>query len=191
MYLQIIQIKYNEYAIQRELSSKYSAQEWPKSHSLFLRGYIEIKELKSLIEAKVNTLGYDLVELSYSRTNGQDLLSIVVDKESEIDMNMIVEVTNELNAYLDELNPFEKPYTLDLSSLGAEKPLKVEKLNAYVGKYVNVHLVNPIKGENIYEGDLKEVNDDRIVITYRQKTRSIDLEILKSNIYKIRLAIKF
>ena len=104
---------------------------------------------------------------------------------------MIVDVTNELNAYLDELNPFEKPYTLDLSSLGAEKPLKVERLSAYVGKYVNVHLINPIKGENIYEGDLKEVSDDKIIITYRQKTRSIDLEILKSNIYKIRLAIKF
>ena len=146
-----------------------------------------LNELKKLIEAKLNTLGYDLVEFSF----GNDTLTVVVDKESEIDMNMIVEVTNELNAYLDEINPFEKPYTLDLSSLGAEKPLKVERLSAYVGKYVNVHLINPIKGENIYEGDLKEVDDDRIIITYRQKTRSIDLEILKSNIYKIRLAIKF
>ena len=146
-----------------------------------------LNELKKLIEAKLNTLGYDLVEFAF----GNDTLTVVVDKESEIDMNMIVEVTNELNAYLDELNPFEKPYTLDLSSLGAEKPLKVERLNAYVGKYVNVHLVNPIKGENIYEGDLKEVYDDKIIITYRQKTRSIDLEVLKSNIYKIRLAIKF
>ena len=146
-----------------------------------------LSELKKLIETKLNTLGYELVEFSY----GQDTLTVVVDKESEIDMNMIVDVTNELNAYLDELNPFEKPYTLDLSSLGAEKPLKVERLNAYVGKYVNVHLVNPIKGENIYEGDLKEVDDDKIIITYRQKTRSIDLEVLKSNIYKIRLAIKF
>ena len=146
-----------------------------------------LNELKKLIEAKLNTLGYDLVEFAF----GNDTLTIVVDKESEIDMNMIVDVTNELNAYLDEINPFEKPYTLDLSSLGAEKPLKVERLNAYVGKYVNVHLVNPIKGENIYEGDLKEVDDDKIIITYRQKTRSIDLEVLKSNIYKIRLAIKF
>ena len=146
-----------------------------------------LSELKKLIEDKLNTLGYELVEFSY----GQDTLTVVVNKESEIDMNMIVDVTNELNAYLDELNPFEKPYTLDLSSLGAEKPLKVERLNAYVGKYVNVHLVNPIKGENIYEGDLKEVDDDKIIITYRQKTRSIDLEVLKSNIYKIRLAIKF
>ncbi len=146
-----------------------------------------LNELKKLIEAKLNTLGYDLVEFNF----GNDTLTVVVDKESEIDMNMIVEVTNELNAYLDEINPFEKPYTLDLSSLGAEKPLKVERLSAYVGKYVNVHLINPIKGENIYEGDLKEVDDDKIIITYRQKTRSIDLEILKSNIYKIRLAIKF
>ena len=146
-----------------------------------------LNELKKLIETKLNALGYELVEFNY----GQDTLTVVVDKESEIDMNMIVEVTNELNAYLDELNPFEKPYTLDLSSLGAEKPLKVERLGAYVGKYVNVHLVNPIKGENIYEGDLKEVDDDKIIITYRQKTRSIDLEVLKSNIYKIRLAIKF
>ena len=148
---------------------------------------MELKELKSLIEKRVNNLGYELVELSF----GQDTLTIVVDKESEIDMNMIVDLTNNLNTYLDELNPFEKPYTLDLSSLGAEKPLKVERLSAYIGKYVNVHLVNPIKGENIYEGDLKMVDDDRIIITYRQKTRSIDLEILKSNIYKIRLAIKF
>ena len=146
-----------------------------------------LNELKKLIEAKLNTLGYDLVEFAF----GNDTLTVVIDKESEIDMNMIVDVTNELNTYLDELNPFEKPYTLDLSSLGAEKPLKVERLNAYVGKYVNVHLVNPIKGENIYEGDLKEVDDDKIIITYRQKTRSIDLEVLKSNIYKIRLAIKF
>ena len=152
---------------------------------------MELNQLKSLIASKLETLGYELVELSFSRNNGQDVLSIVVDKEQEIDMNMIVDLTNELNAYLDELNPFEKPYTLDLSSLGAEKPLKVETLSAYVGKYINVHLVNPIKGENIYEGDLKEVNDDRIIIVYRQKTRSYELEILKSNIYKIRLAIKF
>ena len=152
---------------------------------------MELNQLKSLIANKLETLGYELVELSFSRNNGQDVLSIVVDKEQEIDMNMIVDLTNELNAYLDELNPFEKPYTLDLSSLGAEKPLKVETLSAYVGKYINVHLVNPIKGENIYEGDLKEVNDDKIIIVYRQKTRSYELEILKSNIYKIRLAIKF
>ena len=148
---------------------------------------MELVKLKELIEKKLNELGYDLVSLSFSK----ETLAIVVDKEVEIDMNMIVDLTNEINAYLDELNPFEKAYTLDLSSLGAEKPLKIEKLDKYVGKFVHVHLVNPIKGENIYEGDLKNVNNETITLVYRNKTRSIEVEINKANISKIRLAIKF
>ena len=148
---------------------------------------MDLITLKGLIETKLNELGYDLYSLSFAN----ETLSIVVDRSKEIDMDAIVEVTNALNSYLDELNPFEKAYTLDISSLGAEKPLKVEKLDAYVNKYVNVHLINPIKGENIYEGDLINVNDDSIQIQYKNKTRSIVLEIAKSNIYKIRLAIKF
>ena len=150
-------------------------------------GYMDLLTLKGLIEKKVNELGYELSSLSFSN----ETLSLIVDKEVEIDMEMIVNLTNELNSYLDELNPFEKAYTLDISSLGAEKPLKIEKLESYVNKYVNVHLVNPIKGENIYEGDLVSVDEDSIIIVYRNKTRSISLEIAKSNIYKIRLAIKF
>ena len=148
---------------------------------------MELSKLKELINQKLNTLGYSLVSLTFAK----ETLSIVVDKDEEIDMNMIVALTNEINVYLDELNPFEKAYTLDLSSLGAEKPLKVDHLEPYVGKYINVHLINPIKGENIYEGTLTNVNQESITLTYQKKTRSIVLEIAKSNIYKIRLAIKF
>ena len=148
---------------------------------------MDLNTLKGLIETKINEQGYELYSLSFAN----ETLSLVVDREQDIDMEAIVSLTNVLNAYLDELNPFEKAYTLDVSSLGAEKPLKVEKLNAYVGKYVHVHLINPIKGENIYEGDLTSVNEETICLTYRNKTRSINVEIAKKNISKIRLAIKF
>ena len=148
---------------------------------------MDLNTLKQLISAKLNEEGYELYSLSFAN----ETLSLVVDREQDIDMDAIVAITNVLNAYLDELNPFEKAYTLDISSLGAEKPLKVEKLEAYVGRYVNVHLINPIKGENIYEGELTSVNESNIVITYKNKTRSIAVEINKENISKIRLAIKF
>ena len=92
---------------------------------------------------------------------------------------------------LDEIDPIEGEYTLDISSLGAEKPLKVEKLNDYINSYVNVHLINPINGENIYEGDLVSVNKNNITLSYRQKTRTKTVDITKENISKIRLAIKF
>ena len=106
-------------------------------------------------------------------------------------MNAIVEVSNILSSYLDEIDDSDEVYLLDVSSLGAEKPLKIEELNKYVSRYVNVHIINPIEGNNIFEGELSEVNDDSITITYRIKTRVKKVVILQSNIYKIRLAIKF
>ena len=148
---------------------------------------MDLNTLKQLLSEKINEEGYELVSLSFA----SETLSLVVDRTKDIDMDAIVSLSNVLNSYLDELNPFEKAYTLDISSLGAEKPLKVEKLEAYVGRYVNVHLINPIKGENIYEGDLTNVSNETITITYRNKTRSIPVEINKENISKIRLAIKF
>ena len=148
---------------------------------------MDLSTLKELISSKISEQGYELYSLSFAN----ETLNVVVDREQDIDMEAIVSLTNVLNAYLDEINPFEKAYTLDVSSLGAEKPLKVEKLAAYTGKYVHVHLINPIKGENIYEGDLVNVSVETITIVYRNKTRSISLEINKANISKIRLAIKF
>ena len=148
---------------------------------------MDLNTLKQLLSAKVNEKGYELVTLSFA----SETLSVVVDRTKDIDMDAIVSLTNVLNAYLDELNPFEKAYTLDVSSLGAEKPLNIEKLSAYQGRFVHVHLINPIKGENIYEGDLTSVDDSSIVLTYKNNTRSIAVEISKSNISKIRLAIKF
>ena len=106
---------------------------------------MDLNTLKQLIGTKLNENGYEL----YSLTFANETLSVVVDRVQDIDMNAIVEVTNVLNAYLDELNPFEKAYTLDVSSLGAEKPLSIEKLDSYIGKFIHVHLINPIKGENI------------------------------------------
>ena len=148
---------------------------------------MDLNTLKQLLSAKINEEGYELVNLSFA----SETLCVVVDRAKDIDMDAIVDLTNVLNTYLDELNPFEKAYTLDVSSLGAEKPLKMERLNDYVGRYVHVHLINPIKGENIYEGDLNAVSNETITITYRNKTRSIPVEISKNNISKIRLAIKF
>ena len=152
---------------------------------------MDITQLKEQVSAKLLEEGYELVSLVLKIEKGNSVLSIVVDRVLPIDMDSITSISRILNAYLDEIDPFENPYTLYVSSLGAEKPLKVEKLHDYINSYVHVHLINPIKGENIYEGDLKEVSDDTIVISYKNKTRDMCVNIDKANISNIRLAIKF
>ena len=152
---------------------------------------MDLNNLKPQLEKRINELGYDLVSLSSKKEKGDLVVSIVVDKVDPIDMNEIVSLSEKLSTYMDEIDNSETPYLLDISSLGAEKPLKVENLKDYVGRYVNVHVNNAINGENIFEGDMVEVTDDSITVEYRIKTRVKKVVILQSNIYKIRLAIKF
>ena len=152
---------------------------------------MDLNYLKPLLEKKSQELGYELVELSSRKEKGDLILSLVVDRVEPIDMNAISEFSNAMSSYLDEIDQSEERYFLDISSLGAEKPLKVGELDKYVGRYVNVHVTNAIEGNNIFEGTMEEVNEDSITISYRIKTRVKKVVILQSNIYKIRLAIKF
>lgn len=152
---------------------------------------MDIKSLESKLKEKINLLGYDFVSLSSKKDKGDLILSIVVDKVEPIDMNMIVRLSEELSKYLDEIDSSSEPYILDISSLGAEKPLKIESLKDYINRYVHVHVINPIKGENIFEGDLVDVKENEITVAVKNKTRVNNIVILLSNIYKIRLAIKF
>ena len=148
---------------------------------------MDINNLKDLLTKKIEENGYQLITFNYSK----ETLSLVVDRVEEINLNDIVDLTHVINDYLDVLDPIENPYSLDISSLGAEKPLKIEQLSLYINKYVHVHLINPIFGENIYEGDLISIDDSNIVIRIKIKTRIKDIVIEKNNIANIRLAIKF
>lgn len=152
---------------------------------------MDIIRHKEALEKKINELGYDLISINRKIEKGDVIISIVVDRVDPIDMDSIVSLSNELSSYIDSIDESNEKYFLDISSLGAEKPLKIESLKDYVGRYANVHIVNPIEGENIFEGDLLEVNEDSITLSYRIKTRVKQVVILLSNIYKIRLAIKF
>ena len=148
-------------------------------------------ELEKLLKDKLGELGYELYSLNITYEKGNKILSIVVDRVEPIDMEAIVELSRSLNAYLDEIDPFDTPYTLDISSLGAEKPLNKDNLAPYINRFVHVHLTNPINGENIYEGDLVSLDENQITLSYRVKTRTKTVDITKENISKIRLAIKF
>lgn len=154
---------------------------------------MEINEFIDLLKNKIKSLSYELVDAKFQREKGDNYLHLVVDRIESINMNDIVELTIAINDYIDnELDISSLPsFIMDISSLGAEKPIKIDEINNYINKYIHVHLINPILGENIFEGDLIEVNDNQITIEFKIKTRKKVLVIEKSNISKIRLAIKF
>ena len=146
----------------------------------------------NLIEKPIKALGYSEVEVKFVNEFGTNYLRVMVDKDDEvIDLDEIMKVNDIVSPILDETDLIKTNYVLDVTTFGAEKSIDVAKLEKYVGRYVNVHLTNPIKGENIIEGTLESVDNDNVVISFKEKTRLIKCEIVRSTIDKARLAIKF
>ena len=146
----------------------------------------------NLIEKPVKALGYSEVDVKFVREFGTNYLRVMVDKDDEvIDLDEIMKVNDVVSPILDEADLIKTNYVLDVTTFGAEKSIDVAKLEKYVGRYVNVHLTNPIKGENIIEGTLESVDNDKVVISFKEKTRLIKCEIVRNTIDKARLAIKF
>lgn len=135
----------------------------------------------------------EIDELHYIRRGKENVLEIYVERSdlSSIDLDEIVSLSEDISPRLDELDLISDNYCLDVSTSGADKPIKdFKKFPFLIGKYVQIKLINPIKGLNTYEGDLLEATDDKIVIGYKEKTRSLKVEIEIKNINKAKLTVK-
>lgn len=151
----------------------------------------EGKLVQEILTGPLSEAGYEIVESILVREKGGLTLRIVVDRVDPISLDDIIKVSDLINPILDEKDPIKEAYTLDISSLGAEKPIKLDKLQDYVGHYVNLHLSNPYKGLNTLEGDILSVGDETLTLEIRDKARKKSVELRLKEIDKARLAIKF
>ncbi len=145
------------------------------------------RALVELLQPKINELGYDLYDLSFK---GGSLL-VVIDRKEPISLEEVVSVTEEVSAILDEADPIEGAYTLDLSSAGAEKKIALDKMGEYVGSYLSLHLSHPYNGENDLQGTLIAISPETIDFEIAIKARKKTIVLNRADIERARLAIKF
>ena len=145
------------------------------------------KEIAELLRQSIEGLGY----LLYSLRLSGGTLYVQVDHKQPIGLEEIVKVSEEVSALLDKADPIDGPYTLDVSSAGAEKRIELSALPEYAGSYVNLHLSTPYKGENVLEGTITRYEDGTIFLSYMDKARKMEAAIPLKDVDKARLAIKF
>ena len=152
-----------------------------------------LDKVRSYIEPLVVQKGMLLDKFEYQKRGREYYLVIYVEKEEDVTtLDDVCEISDIISKKLDEINLIEDNYVLDVSTSGAEKPIKdFSKFSKYLGKYIFVKLRNPVEGKNDYTGDLEEVTDSTITLSYKIKTRRKLVTIQIENITKANLAIKF
>ena len=153
-----------------------------------------LDEISNLIKPSLDELNTNIYEITYQKEGKDMILRILVEKndESNISLDDIVEISEKISLLLDEADIIKDDnYMLDVASAGAEHAIKLGELEKYINKYVNLHLINPIDGENTYEGTLSNIDGQEISLEVRIKTRTKTIKINRENVDRARLAIKF
>lgn len=148
--------------------------------------------IKSAIEAMVqpylNDNGFELVDIEYIKEGSNWFLRIFVDKEGGIDIDECGRISEYVSEQLDKNDPISGAYFLEVSSPGAERPLKkAEDVRKAVGKFVFITTYEPFDGAKEFEGNLMSFDGETVVVKVGKKEHRIPYDKVAS----ARLAIQF
>lgn len=153
-----------------------------------------VEKVQAIIEAIVVDQGCELVDIEYVKEGKNWFLRVYADRPGGIDLDDCASISEEVSVALDKIqpDPFPDAYFLEISSPGAEKPLKTEaQIQAALGEYVHFDYYVAQHGEKFHEGYLKEIQEDAYVLEVQIKNITKTLTIDKSAVAKARLALKF
>lgn len=137
---------------------------------------------------------FELVDVEFVKEGSSWYLRVFIDKPNGIDLEDCALVNDALSEKLDSIDPDPIPqaYFLDVSSPGAERPLKKEAdFQNALGEYIHISLYQAVDGEKIYQGTLKALDDDTLTLVIKIKTRQKEVTFNRKEIAKARLAIEF
>ncbi|MBP1047497.1 ribosome maturation factor RimP [Enterococcus sp. BWM-S5] len=153
-----------------------------------------VETVTELVTPILKEQNFELVDIEFVKEGKNWFLRVFIDKTGGIDIEECAFVSEQLSERLDaiEPDPIPQAYFLEVSSPGAERPLKKESdYENAVGEYIHLSFYQAVDGEKQIEGTLEGFDKETVTLTVRIKTRTKEMVIDRKNIAKARLAIKF
>ena len=121
--------------------------------------------VREAILPTVTELGYEIWDVTYSKVGADYHLEITIDSENGINIEDCEKVHRAIDPILDELDPIETFYYLDVSSPGVERELRTaEHISRSIGERVEAKLFAPKDGRKSIIGTLSAFEEGKITI---------------------------
>lgn len=119
-----------------------------------------------LVRETVEREGCTLWDTEYVKEGADWHLRITIEREGGVGIDDCERVHRAIDPLLDEADPIESFYYLEVSSPGLERELKTDAhLAASVGETVEVRLFAPRDGAKVFRGVLGEPSDGEIILS--------------------------
>ncbi|MEG0500637.1 MAG: ribosome maturation factor RimP [Cellulosilyticaceae bacterium] len=148
-----------------------------------------ITSVTNYLEPILEGFSYELVDLEFVKEGPNYYLRIYIDKEGGINIEDCKKTSRAIEAVLDEKDPIELPYMLEVSSPGLDRVIKKDKdFERFNGEVVDIKLYEAMNKKRKLQGQIISKTDE--ILTIRDEAGS-DIEINTKNIVSVRLAILF
>ncbi|KKB75565.1 MULTISPECIES: ribosome maturation factor RimP [Bacillus] len=151
-----------------------------------------VETASEMVQPILDNLQLELVDIEFVKEGQNWFLRVFIDSDDGVDIEECAKVSEALSEKLDEADPIQQNYFLEVSSPGAERPLKKEAdFTKALGKNVYIKTYEPIEGNKEFEGELSAFDGETVEITVTIKTRQKKIQIPYEKIAKARLAVSF
>ena len=131
--------------------------------------------------------GCSLWDVEYVREAGTWFLRVYIDKEGGVSINDCEAVSRPLSDKLDEADPIEGSYTLEVSSAGADRALKKPgHFAAFLGAEVEVRLYRAVDGRKDHVGILRGCQNGDVTVEIAGEARTF----AKKDVAVVRLYVR-
>lgn len=122
------------------------------------------QSVRTLVEPSIQRLGYDLVAVEWMGDAQGPILRISIDNPNGIHAKDCSTVSRYIEPLLDEADPIESSYTLEVSSPGIERPVqRLADFTRFEGFRCRIRLEEGHPRRR-YSGVLRGVDEDEILV---------------------------
>jgi ribosome maturation factor RimP len=122
-------------------------------------------ETKQRLAEAVARLGLELCHIDWREGARRGVLTLTIDKEGGVTLDDCESASRAAERVLDEGDPVEKAYSLEVASPGLDRPLwTIADCVRFVGKRVTVRLLNKVDGAGKLKGTLEKVDGDVLTV---------------------------
>ena len=151
------------------------------------------EQLEQQIEARIDQLGYELVDLERAGAKARPILRLRIDRpdsDKGVTLDDCAKVSRELETFLDENPDLGERYVLEVSSPGVERPLvKRKDYERFAGKEIAIKTSEAVGdlGKRV-EGVLRGISEGDVV---QLEVQGRTVEVERDNIKKAHLVYRW
>jgi ribosome maturation factor RimP len=136
-----------------------------------------------LIEPAVKDMGLDLVRVAMIGGTSDPTLQVMAERPDtrQLTIEDCADLSRKISDILDEADPIEEGYRLEVSSPGIDRPLtRRSDFADWTGHEARIKFVEPVDGAKQVSGDIEGIDGDTIRIATPKGDRTVDFNNIAS-----------